>query len=183
MEVKQTKRKRNSSIKKAKTIKKQNSTKIKKEKCSSQSPANENKSISSSSKPSDAEECIYIDDDESEMINEKKSQSFTKLEQNNSNLSMDNKKKMPKKRNSIACSNDLNVSGSSSISESIDKKRKLVVQTSSPETIRTIESLNKESLASNKNKSPRLSLPTSVKMNSKCLNKSDSSEKITKKTS
>jgi len=182
VEVKQTKRKRNSSLKKAKKTKKQNSTKIKKEKCTSQSSTNEKMSISSNSKPSDAEECIYIDDDESEMINEKKSQSFTKLKQNNSSLSMDNKKKMPKKRNSIACSNDLNVSGSSSMGESIDKKRKLVVQTSSPETIRTVESLNQEVFSSNKNKSPRLSLPTSMKMNSKGLNKSDSSEKITKKT-
>ena len=161
--------------------KSQNSKKAKKmQKCSITNKKEENSSLSQNEKTKrvefsnkqEEEECIYLEDEESELINEKIS---------NPTLSSKNKFNIVKKMDTMSCPNDLNESVNSSACQLIGKKRKLSVQSSSTETVNG-DSFSSSNSISNKKTSPKISLSCSSIITKKSFDQiPDKSEKIVKK--
>jgi hypothetical protein len=124
MEIKTNKRKKTQNSKKIKKIRK-NSNINNKEENSSQSPNEKTKKIKFSNKKEE-EECIHLEDEESELVIEKKT---------NPTLSFNKKINIENKMNPMSCPNDLNESVNPNACQLIGKKRKLSAQSSSAETV------------------------------------------------
>ena len=170
MEIKTNKRKKSQNSKKAKKMQKKSITN-KKEENSSLSLIEKTKNVEFSNKQKE-EECIYLEDEEYELINEKIP---------NSTLSSNNKFNIAKKINKMSCPNDLNESVNSSACQLIGKKRKLSAQSSPSETVNG-EYFSSSNSISTKKTSPKISLSCSSIIATKSFDQiPDKSEKNVKK--